>query len=130
MRLSSILFVAATALFSSPLASAECNKDGELAFNKDYVINNLNVVCSILVGEYYTNQRRRQCFQVPGQSGRRWDFTVERIHTSGSDNSDTRSLSQAECIDGLKKEVNACDRGGWSSYTNWLYNSDPNLGDC
>ncbi|KAF8246978.1 hypothetical protein K440DRAFT_644298 [Wilcoxina mikolae CBS 423.85] len=121
MRFSSILFVAATALFSSPLVSAECNKDGELAFRQDYVVSNLDVICSILVGEYYINQKRRQCFQVPGESGKRWDFTVERIKTSGSNNSLTRTLGKAECIDGLRKEVQGCQRGGWSSYSNWLY---------
>jgi len=52
------------------------------------------------------------------------DFTVQNI---GGAN---RRLPYAECYDGLQKEINSCDRGGATSYTNWRYTADPNAGNC
>ena len=35
--------------------------------------------------------------------------------------SDTKDLTLGECYDGLSKEINLCDHGGSTSYTNWEY---------
>jgi hypothetical protein len=42
------------------------------------------------------------------------DFSIKRI---GADN----TLDQAACEDGLRKEINGCDNGGRTAYTNWEY---------
>lgn len=54
-----------------------------------------------------------RCFNL--SSLKKVDFTIKNI--SGA----SRSLTFRECVDGLKKEVNGCDRGGATSYTNWRY---------
>ncbi|KAI0011218.1 hypothetical protein F4779DRAFT_615886 [Xylariaceae sp. FL0662B] len=41
-----------------------------------------------------------------------------------------RSLGYDECYDGLQKEIRGCDRGGESEYTNWVYMSDVDVGNC
>lgn len=47
---------------------------------------------------------------------RRQHYVFEIWHTSSGD----RAITEAECLDGLGKEIH-CDYGGESAYTNWRY---------
>ncbi|KAI0406128.1 hypothetical protein F4802DRAFT_596489 [Xylaria palmicola] len=42
----------------------------------------------------------------------------------------SRKPTSSECYDGFQKEINGCDNGGSTSYTNWKYTADPNAGSC
>ncbi|RYO88286.1 hypothetical protein DL766_008441 [Monosporascus sp. MC13-8B] len=57
-------------------------------------------------------------------SDKQVDFVLEYI------GGDTRTISAAECYDGFQKEINGCDHGGSTAYTNWKYTADPNAGAC
>ncbi|KAH7130677.1 hypothetical protein B0J11DRAFT_613259 [Dendryphion nanum] len=45
-------------------------------------------------------------------------------------NSQTRDVSDDECVLRLHNEINGCDRGGESQIGDWFFRSDPNNGNC
>ncbi|KAI0381482.1 hypothetical protein F5Y04DRAFT_281011 [Hypomontagnella monticulosa] len=62
----------------------------------------------------------------PNYGDRRQHYVFEIWHIGDGD----REITGTECLDGLRKEINGCDYGGVSEYTNWKYKSDPNPGSC
>jgi hypothetical protein len=58
-----------------------------------------------------SDEAKRSCRNI---GSHKVDFTVKRI---GSE----QVLTQNACVDGLQKEINGCDNGGKTAYTNWEY---------
>lgn len=53
----------------------------------------------------------------PNYGDRTQHYVFEVSHVGDGD----RVIKTSECEDGLIKEINGCDYGGDSSYTNWRY---------
>ncbi|KAF2681170.1 hypothetical protein K458DRAFT_391964 [Lentithecium fluviatile CBS 122367] len=70
---------------------------------------------------YNSGQIRNACTNI---GSNRVNFSLKLV-SGGS-----RIIKSAECISGLYKEIEGCDRGGRTSYANWEYTSDPNAGNC
>jgi len=69
--------------------------------------------CKGFVGTFSSKDIKYACRNL--SSKKKVDFTLHYIG-SGS-----RDIAEAECYDGLRKEIDNCDRGGSTSYTNWKY---------
>jgi hypothetical protein len=89
--------------------------------------------------EYHRNEASSGCYTL---DDRRSVMFMVKLMTSP-----IRMLGYDECFDGLSKEVYGCDKGGISSYANWVYQyvcsnarvysgntnlsrADPNDGSC
>ncbi|KAI6088527.1 hypothetical protein F4821DRAFT_258025 [Hypoxylon rubiginosum] len=57
-------------------------------------------------------------------NGRYARLTLTRIGDGGTDGNGY--IKQGDCVDGLTKEINGCEHGGGSLYTNWEYKGDIN----
>lgn len=115
--LSSLALAMATAV------SAECWTGGATSTPADVstlTANNfsaLNLVCSaITVGQFAHGQQSQYCL-VAADGNNKWNFVVKRV----SDGPEYMTLSVADCVDGLQKEVTACEHGGKTAYGNWEY---------
>lgn len=58
-------------------------------------------------------QQLGACYDL--DSGKKVDFVLEKISDG------LRNISPEECYDGFQKEINGCENGGSTSYTNWKY---------
>ncbi|KAK7740844.1 hypothetical protein SLS62_010989 [Diatrype stigma] len=118
----SILALVATA--SSVMAG--CFSGGEnFATQKAIALSSAQDVCNSKYSQkdWSDNNPLAACYDL--DSGKKVDFVLQRISTGG-----TRYISPAECYDGFQKEVNGCEYGGSTSYTNWQYTADVNAGSC
>ncbi|KAF2658847.1 hypothetical protein K491DRAFT_713100 [Lophiostoma macrostomum CBS 122681] len=103
-------------------AYAGCYSGGEDWGNKQVALNAADTACrNNFQGDFGGNSNRHVCING---NGKKLEFTIYRL---GGTN---RALFWDECYDGLQKEINGCDHGGDSSYTNWRYVADPNAGSC
>lgn len=98
-------------------ASATCYTSGEDWGDTAVALRHAHRVCKKhLHGEYgpggTPSGYRGKC--VNG-NGKKLEFQIWHI-----DDGD-RQLGVAECFSGLSKEINGCDKGGDTSYTNWRY---------
>jgi len=92
------------------------------AANRALATNFVKSVCDELRGSYGDMETRTTCRN--GNDKIKFDYLLQHI-TGGS-----RSIDEAECMDGMKKEITGCDNGGDTRYTNWRYSVDPNPGAC
>ncbi|EEH47660.1 uncharacterized protein PADG_03744 [Paracoccidioides brasiliensis Pb18] len=91
---------------------------------RPYAINFATRACNeALVGTYRPNDIRAKCYNL--DSTKKVDFSLRLISNNGN-----RNIGAAECYDGLRKEIEGCDRGGRTRYGNWEYTGDPNDGQC
>ncbi|KAI9798501.1 MAG: hypothetical protein M1833_004768 [Piccolia ochrophora] len=119
----SILFF--TAAFSAT-AYADCFESGAYPSqqSKDSAKRKVPKFCARrLVGDYAAGQARTHCLSDGVDF--RWDFLTQ-LRPDVQD----RPLPLDECISGLTKEIDGCDRGGDSTYDNWHYKADINKGPC
>ena len=58
-------------------------------------------------------ETRYRCFSL--SSSKKVDFTVELLSNG------VRTLFVDECFEGLRREIEGCEQGGQSSYTNWFF---------
>ena len=58
-------------------------------------------------------ETRYRCFNL--SSSKKVDFTVELLSNG------VRNLFVDECFEGLRREIEGCEQGGQSSYTNWFF---------
>ncbi|KAL5349563.1 hypothetical protein ACLOAV_005858 [Pseudogymnoascus australis] len=113
------------------LHKRECFKTGEhWGADIEHGINIAKALCTkgylagdVLGMDYKINESRTFCRNLSGSKS--------AVYTIGY-HGDTqfRNLKYPECIDGLRKEIYNCGRGGVSSYGNWSYRADPNSGTC
>jgi hypothetical protein len=106
-----------TTLFSiaalASFASAGCFSGGERWCNPDTALGAVKAACGPLSGVFIGGETRRNC--IDGCFGQKFDFTIR------SQQSSQGTLSVADCIDGLSKEVEGCDNGGSSELLRtWL----------
>ena len=59
----------------------------------------------------YADETKRVCRNI---GGLKVDFSVKRIGSQPI-------LDTNSCADGLKKEINGCNNGGRTAYSNWEY---------
>ncbi|KAL8861912.1 MAG: hypothetical protein Q9178_001781 [Gyalolechia marmorata] len=111
--------------FLPTLITAECFESGEF-WDRRLAPPAINKACKELALDYSRDQSEVRKF--PQENGQCYVFELRRI-ASGS-NSALRSITEDECIGGMNRELFGCDRGGKSSYTNWMYKADPNKGPC
>ena len=97
------------------LASAGCFTSGADwgPNNKNEAIRDLQSVCDRLNGPYRGGQTKSACRN--GNGGIRFNFTVKKF-TSGE-----RTLAKANCVEKLRREIDGCDKGGKSSYTDFEF---------
>jgi hypothetical protein len=104
------------------LGYAACYDSGETANNAALIAlqedDTLETICSTLIGDYKSGERRLNCADA---DGRKIDFMLHNIKDKGKGS--TSKIELAECKNGIKKEL-ACERGGKSKYTHWEYSYD------
>lgn len=108
--------ISALAAFVS-VVNAGCYSGGELWGDKATALSNARSACDgALQGTYGPSGTpsgyRGICLNG---NGKKLEFQI--WHIQGGD----RQLGADECYDGLQKEINGCDHGGDTSYTNWRY---------
>ncbi|KAF2419576.1 hypothetical protein EJ08DRAFT_738867 [Tothia fuscella] len=110
---------------AASLASAGCFTGGEnWGAERQYALNQATQYCQRLgAGCYQPKGERPKCFNL--SSGKKVDFNLQL-----RDDVVARCIDANECYDGMQKEINGCDHGGNSKYTNWIYTADPNAGNC
>ncbi|KAI0381872.1 hypothetical protein F5Y04DRAFT_280518 [Hypomontagnella monticulosa] len=120
MYLPSPLVLLTTLLLTPvPQATARCFSGGEKwDSDQSTALENAKRACREGLASIYGNEggsaTRSRCYDVG--SNRRAEYTVGRT-VLGS----PRTLGYDECFDGLRKEVEGCEHGGSSEYTNWFY---------
>ncbi|KAI3329287.1 hypothetical protein HD806DRAFT_482430 [Xylariaceae sp. AK1471] len=110
---SSILF---TIPFIAATALADCFSGGEnWASQKAMALATAQDICNnkFSAFSFAANQELGGCSNL--DSSKKVDFILQNISDA------PRTPSAAECYDGFQKEINGCDNGGSSSYTNWKY---------
>ncbi|VUC35638.1 unnamed protein product [Clonostachys rosea] len=118
-------FVSVIAAFAAT-ANAGCYSGGEPWGDKATALAAAEQACrESLTGTYggsgTVNGHRHRCINANNKA-----LNFEIWHVKGGD----RNLALAECKDGIQKEVNGCNTGGDTTYTNWRYKGDPNAGNC
>ena len=103
-----------TALFG--LASAKCYSTGE-KWVPDLAYNASTKACQGLAGSYRVRQDNSKSIDVG--NGQCYFFYLQRLR--GGDTAGLRSITQEECENGMGHEISGCERGGKSSYKNWMY---------
>lgn len=105
-------------LATAALASAECFTGGEpWASQKPRALQQLQYACKLNFAntQFYLNEPEKGvCYDIGG--GKMVNFNLKYIGTD-----DVREMDEFECYDGFQKEVNNCETGGASQYTNWRY---------
>ncbi|XXH01460.1 hypothetical protein Hte_007820 [Hypoxylon texense] len=138
MQLTTILFLAALA---ATAAHADCFPENGIDAAWWYKADaraQAQKACNDggpLAGKYTASgtdgARKQACVAAapppPAYGGRRQHYVFEVTHIGGSGD---RTITAAECYDGLRKEITGCDYGGVREYSNWRYKSDPNPGTC
>lgn len=103
-----------TALLT-PLASASCYSGGHRPSDADRrdVAGRLAQICrEHFVGDIISGTPKRFCLDTDAN---RWNVNIHLIQGV------SRHLPIDECISGLIKEVQGCEFGGETKYTNWFY---------
>lgn len=99
-----------------------CHTTGEYWDDLPAALAAVDRACIFLTGEYRRRTSRSVCID---RGELRYEFYVgfdERWHWSLVDHfAAYRAIGQAECVDGLRKEVTGCERGGESWYEKWVY---------
>lgn len=106
-----------SALSIASYAAAECFESGLDWDDQDAAAAIVLAACrQTLSGTYGPestfNGQRGSCVNT---SNGKIDMIIRHI-TEGD-----RDLTEAECYDGLQKEVYGCGKGGETSYDNWAY---------
>ncbi|KAJ3541994.1 hypothetical protein NM208_g4331 [Fusarium decemcellulare] len=110
------------------IRARDCYSGGNTwAEAKPYVLYEAKAFCMAYLGNIVYNGRetRKVCFDIPLQTiSQHAELEINRLGDSA------RWIDWKECFDGLQKEINGCDHGGKSRYTNWQYRADPNANPC
>ncbi|KAF2271713.1 uncharacterized protein EI97DRAFT_504780 [Westerdykella ornata] len=118
--------LALTAVTLAGFSSADCYGDGpswtDSAKTSMLKEEQLNSICSGLIGDYIPGERRRTCLEVVDIG--KLEVMVHLV------SSNFRTMGLAECRSGVSKEISGCTHGGKSKYTNWEYQADLNKGKC
>lgn len=105
-------------LTAAALANATCFTGGEQwASQKPYALQQLEYACRLNFANtlfYNGEPETGVCYDIGG--GKMVNFNLKYV---GDD--DTREMDDTECYDGFQKEINGCEYGGASQYTNWRY---------
>lgn len=109
-----LIQLALGALTLSPIVSAGCFSGGQPWGNKPKANGYLDGICADWSSSSMSPSTTRSVCKN-GDSGTRFNFSVKNISNGA------RTISKAECIDGLQKEINKCNTGGKTAYTNWEY---------
>lgn len=112
MYASSILL----ALTAASSVYATCFTGGEnWASQKALALRGAANVCSTFAEKtWYPGDSLGGCFDL--DSNKKADFVLELIGDVAY-----RTITADECYDGFQKEINGCDNGGSTAYTNWKY---------
>jgi hypothetical protein len=70
--------------------------------------------CGRFAGHFKPGNAAYQCYNL--SSNKKADFTLGL-----KGDVPERDIGVDECLDGLEKEINGCDHGGDTTYTNWHY---------
>ncbi|KAF4980506.1 hypothetical protein FZEAL_3494 [Fusarium zealandicum] len=109
------------------LVLGKCHTSGaEWATQRTFALTKAREVCELKfsINRWSAGEALGACYNL--DSTKKVDLVLERISTGD----DEREISVDECFDGFQKEINGCDQGGVSSYTNWKYSGDANAGQC
>ncbi|KAI1403291.1 hypothetical protein F4819DRAFT_484733 [Hypoxylon fuscum] len=129
MHLSSLIYTAAYIT----LASGECFGSGQKwDGDKDAVISFVTQKCNANFNadgfkgpwEKKGNGTPYRSGRLELSNGRYARLAMFRIGNGGTDAAGY--MDPADCIDWFKKEINRCEHGGRSQYTNWEYKADIN----
>jgi len=111
MRFSTI-FV--TAAFLLSLAFAKCYKYGPSNPNKQLAIDNIDIVCKTIQGNFRAGLERTSCVTNTA-TGNEWFFSVKCIAKSD------KTLPFNQCQFGLRREIDGCSTGGDRKDGDWEY---------
>ncbi|KAL8772557.1 MAG: hypothetical protein Q9209_002218 [Squamulea sp. 1 TL-2023] len=111
--------------FLPALISAECYSGGE-SWDRTLATSAVDTACKEFAGDYHLNESKQKTIDV--FNGQCYSFVLQRI--TGGDGDVLREITEDECKNGMNHEVNGCEHGGHSSYTDWSYKADPNKGPC
>ncbi|KAK2592571.1 hypothetical protein QQS21_009716 [Conoideocrella luteorostrata] len=138
MQFSHLLVVAVASLGFAPAAAhpesvdsslqkRACFKTGEkYGDQRDEAFARVREACrGYFVGTYPKGKLYTKCYNLSGNK-----HVKLSVGLFGHNAGKTRHLGEAECYDGLKKQVAHCDHGGEKTYGNWRYRADPNKGAC
>lgn len=96
----------------------DCHNSGvDWATQRTFALAKVNEACELkyTINGWPSGQALGACYNL--DSTKKIDLVLERI----SEGDDERSIDVDECYDGFRKEIEGCDRGGSSAYTNWKY---------
>ncbi|KAK6078646.1 hypothetical protein SCUP234_04293 [Seiridium cupressi] len=103
-----------------------CFSGGEnWASQRSIALSNAQDICNTKFSKADWNTKGQSlagCYNL--DSEKQVDFILERIQDGH------RDISASECYDGFQKQINNCDHGGSTSYSNWKYTADPNANSC
>ncbi|KAH6679892.1 hypothetical protein F5X68DRAFT_192973 [Plectosphaerella plurivora] len=105
-------------LAEAPLEKRTCYSTGEKYGNYKGEAQELaRTACrTYFRGEYKKGNTYNKCYNLP--NGNSVNFSVGLL---GQQAGSRRYLGEDECYSGLSKEVTGCDRGGKTTYGNWMY---------
>ncbi|KAF2417712.1 hypothetical protein EJ08DRAFT_666377 [Tothia fuscella] len=109
----------------NPVSAQGCYSGGERwANDRAYALQQAQAFCNdVGRGNYYAGESRPKCYNL--SSNKKVNFVLSLLSTVPG-----RYIDAPECYDGMIKEINGCDNGGDTTYTNWRYIADPNAGNC
>lgn len=111
-------FTFAALLAGLPSVLGDCFTGGaDWGTQKAFALDKAMESCTLkfAIDRYNPNDFLATCYNL--DSTKKVDFVLARISTEVGE----IQLDVKECYDGFQKEVNGCENGGVSSYTNWKY---------
>ncbi|KAJ4243832.1 hypothetical protein NW762_014710 [Fusarium torreyae] len=106
-------------------ATAKCITSGLHWSSKDKAVGRIEAACrgGVFKGTFKPKERKYLC--VRGGENVKYEFSI-----TNQNDQESFDLRDEHCMDGLSKEVWACDQGGITSTAGWEFSSDPNIGYC
>jgi hypothetical protein len=98
---------------AATVVSATCYGGGAKG-DKGVANDNLDTVCSSIMGYFYKTQHRDACVYKAGQDVS-WYFSIERSADTGD------TLTHDVCKNGLMTKVEGCDHGGRNKNGDWIF---------
>ncbi|KAL8909229.1 MAG: hypothetical protein Q9171_005147 [Xanthocarpia ochracea] len=111
--------------FLPTLITADCFTGGEV-WDSELAPSAIDTACKDLAREYRRGESRD--IKLNQENGQCYVFELQRIR--GGSNAASITITEDECIGWMNREFAGCDRGGSSSYTDWMFKADPNRGPC
>ncbi|KAM7194169.1 hypothetical protein V8F20_008089 [Naviculisporaceae sp. PSN 640] len=103
----------------------DCFNDNGENWGSEYnfAVDLANRFCNEVQGNFRVGEVKYRCYNLNNKKKVDFSLKYKGLNTF-------RTIKQAECFNGIHKEIHGCKHGGRTSYANWEYTADPNAAQC